>query len=108
MSKEILQQALDIERVALNKWRNTFVNTHGNMPTEADAWKARAELEQPAPVAQAEPLSNKQVYDCIAAKLAEPEPFESAVKDPTWPELIEFVRAIEAVHGINPPIGAQE
>ena len=45
--KSVMQQALDVEQMAFNKWRNNFVNVHGHMPTEADAWKSRAAIAQP-------------------------------------------------------------
>ena len=56
---------------------------------------------QPATV-ERKPLTDRQAYDCIAATVGQPEPFEEIASDgQEWAEFMGMVRAIEAMHGIQ-------
>lgn len=72
------------ERKQFDKWRERFIAEHGLMPTEADAWQARAALAQqavPEPVTLADVLDALNVFN-------RPKPSED---DGPW-EAEHFIR----------------
>jgi len=112
---EALQAAIDVpetdfgnmpepEPVAyLHRQYGHLQGAHGLSKAQSDEyqnWQWAPLYTRPAPV---KPLTDRQIYDAIASLEADPESFDEIMRDPDWPEITRYVRAIEAAHGIHVP-----